>query len=108
MATILQLNRGEAATSLNTTSTGAVTGTPYAVPSGAVSGRLLGWQVKADGSALSVNLMGSVDDVTYFVIDTQTTAAGGLKFLNTSVRFLRIDAVSRTGGTATTGQLYIQ
>lgn len=95
---------GTLVTSLNTTSTGAVTGTAFAVPSSYAA--LIQWTVVADGSALSVNLLCSVDNVSYFVVDTQTTAAGGTKqFGFTACKFIRIDAVSRTGGSGTIGTL---
>lgn len=97
---------GTLVTSLNTTSTGAITGTAYAVPSSYAA--LIQWVVVADGSALSANLMCSLDNVSYFVVDTQTTAAGGSKqFGFTACKFIRIDAVSRTGGTGTVGTLVI-
>lgn len=95
---------GTLVTSLNTSSTGAVTGTTWAVPSSYAA--LIQWTVVADGSALSVNLMCSLDNSSYFVVDTQTTATGGTKqFGFTACKFVRIDAVSRTGGTATVGTL---
>lgn len=95
---------GTLVTSLNTTSTGAVTGTAWAVPSSYAA--LIQWTVVADGSALSANLMCSLDNSSYFVVDTQTTAAGGTKqFGFTACKFIRIDAVSRTGGTGTVGTL---
>lgn len=97
---------GTLISSLSTTSTGAVTGTKFAAPS--PNTYLVSWAVVADGSALSVNLEGSLDDSTYFTLDSQTTAAGGLKnYGPTSVKFLRISAVSRTGGTSTTGKLVV-
>jgi len=87
--------------SLSTSSTGVVTGTAFALPSGYAS--IITWTVTADGSALSVNLEGSNDNISWFTMDSQTTATGGLKnFGFTAVKFTRCSQVSRTGGTATT------
>jgi len=87
--------------SLSTSSAGVVTGTPFALPSGYAN--MITWTVVADGSGLSVNLEGSNDNVSWFTMDSQTTATGGLKnFGFTSVKFTRCSQVSRTGGTTTT------
>lgn len=95
------LNYGIVGASLNTASTGAVTGTAFAIPPS--NANIISWQVVAAGSALSVNLEGSLDNSTYSIIDTQTTATGGLKnYGPTSMKFVRCSAVSRTGGTTTT------
>lgn len=95
---------GTVCSSLSTASAGAVTGTSFAIPSS--SANIITWTVVADGSALSVNLEGSIDNSTWFTVDTQTTAAGGIKnFGFTGIKFARISAVSRTGGTSTTGRI---
>jgi hypothetical protein len=100
------INYGIPETSLSTSSTGVVTGTVYNLPT--TYAAIVTWQVVADGSALSVNLEGSLDNSTFFTIDTQTTAAGGIKnFGFTAVKYVRISQVSRTGGTATTGTLIV-
>lgn len=94
------LSYGTLGTSITTSSTGASTGTAFAVPSSYAA--IITWQVFANGSALSVNLEGSNDNSAWSVIDTQTTAAGGLKnFGFTAVKFVRCSQVSRTGGTST-------
>jgi len=88
-------------TSLSTSGAGAVTGTAFGIPT--TYAAIITWQVVADGSALSVNLEGSNDNSTYFTIDSQTAATGGIKnFGFTAVKFVRCSQVSRTGGTATT------
>jgi hypothetical protein len=91
---------GLVVTSLTTASTGAVTGTAFAIPT--TYAAMITWTVVADGSALSTILEGSVDNSTWFTIDTQATATGGIKtFGFTAVKFARCSQVSRTGGTAT-------
>lgn len=95
---------GTLVTSLDTTSTGAVNGTIFAVPSSYAA--LIQWTVVADGSALSVALQCSLDNVSYFTVDTITTATGGTRqFGFTACKFVRINAVSRTGGTSSIGTL---
>lgn len=97
---------GTTVTSLNSSSTGAVTGISFAVPSSYAA--IITWQVVADGSALNVNLEGSNDNVTYSTVDSQTIALGGIKnFGFTSVKFIRCSQVSRTGGTNTSCTLVI-
>lgn len=97
---------GVLVSSLSTALTTAVAGTSYAVPAG--SAVIITWTVVADGSALSATLEGSNDNTTWFTVDTQTTAAGGIKNYGfTSIRFVRVSAVSRTGGTATNGTIVI-
>lgn len=97
---------GTVSTSLSTSSTGVVTGTPFAIQ--ATYSSLISWQVVADGSALSVNLECSLDNVTYFIVDSQTTATGGLRnFGFSAVKFCRISQVSRTGGTVTNGSFVV-
>lgn len=109
MVSQFQLNRGEVATSLNTTGAGAVIGTSFAIPSFGPGGQVknIGWQTVADGSALNVILEGSMDDVSFAQLDTSTTATGDTKNVNTNVRFIRARQVSRTGGTATTATIYV-
>lgn len=95
---------GTTVTSLSTASTGAVTGTVFGVPQSYAS--VITWQVVADGSALSVNLEASNDGTTFGVIDSQTTAAGGIRttpFM--TAKYVRISQSSRTGGTSTTATL---
>ena len=99
-------NYGESNTSLSTASNGVVAGTSFSIPS--TYAYTVTWQMIADGSALSASLECSLDNSTYFIVDTQTTALGGTKnFGFTGCRFLRISQVSRTGGTATTGSFVI-
>lgn len=91
---------GTTVTSFNTSSTGVVTGTTFAVP--AQYAVMISWQVIADGSALSVNLEGSLDNSSWFTVDSQTNATGGLRtFGFSSIKFVRCSQVSRTGGTNT-------
>ena len=91
---------GVTVTSLTTTGTGAVTGTTFAVPT--TYAAMITWQVTANGSALSAILEGSNDNSSWATVDTQTTAAGGIKnFGFTSLKFIRCTQVSRTGGTST-------
>lgn len=102
----VQINYGITETSLSTSSTGAVTGTVYNLPT--TYAAIITWSVVADGSALSATLEGSLDNSTYFTLDTQTTATGGIKnFGFTAVKYVRISQVSRTGGTTTTGTLIV-
>jgi hypothetical protein len=97
----LQLN------SLTTSGAGAVTGNVYAMPGGAPN--MITWQVVADGSTISVNLEGSNDNSAWSTLDSITTPATGSirNTAPTSVKFIRISQVSRTGGTATTGTLVV-
>jgi len=102
----VQINYGITETSLSTSSTGAVTGTVYNLPT--TYAAIITWSVVADGSALSAILEGSLDNSTFFTLDTQTTAAGGIKnFGFTAVKYVRISQVSRTGGSLTTGTLIV-
>lgn len=90
--------------SLSTTSAGAVTGTSFAIPQ--TNSTLITWQVSADGSALSTTLEASFDNTTFFTVDTNTVATGGMRNYGfTGFKFVRISQVSRTGGTATSGTL---
>jgi hypothetical protein len=52
---------GVVVTSLTTSSAGAVTGTPFAVPSSYAA--IITWQVVSDSGTLVVNLEGSNDNV---------------------------------------------
>lgn len=94
---------GVVSSSLSTASAGAVTGTSFALP--LTYSATITWVVVADGSAISVNLEGSLDNSIWFTVDSITTPATGAirNFGFTSLRFLRISQASRTGGTATTG-----
>src|SRR5262245_4960970 len=104
MATQYTASYGLSVSSISSASAGAVTGTSYALPQATPS--VISWTVVADGSALSVNLEGSNDDSVYSTLDSQTTATGGTRnFGPTSVKFIRISQVSRTGGTLTTATL---
>jgi len=96
---------GTTVTSLSTGLTTAVTGTTFSLPADT---KTITWAVVADGSALSAALQASLDNVTFFTVDTTVVATGELKnYGPTGVKFVRINAVSRTGGTATTGTLII-
>lgn len=103
----VQAGYGVGETSLSTASAGVVTGTTFSVPT--TYAALISWTVVADGSAISVNLEGSLDNSAWFTVDSITTpATGALKnFGFTAIKFLRISQVSRTGGTATTGTFVI-
>lgn len=97
---------GTVVTSLSTALTTAVNGTTFALPSS--NSNIITWQVVADGSALSAALQGSLDNVTFFTIDTTVVATGELKnYGPTGIKFMRINAVSRTGGTITTGKFVV-
>lgn len=98
---------GVGETSLSTASTGVVTGTSFAVPT--TYAALISWTVVADGSAISVNLEGSLDNSAWFTVDSITTPASGAlrNFGFTAIKFVRISQVSRTGGTLTTGSLVV-
>jgi hypothetical protein len=93
---------GAIVTSLNSSSAGAVTGTSFAIP--LTSSSLLTWTITSDSAVLSTILEGSVDNSSWFTIDSNSTT--GIKNYGfTSVRFARISQVSRTGGTTTTGTI---
>lgn len=97
---------GLTVTSLSSSSAGVVTGTPFAIPTGYAN--IITWTVIADGSALSVNLEGSSDNSTWFTIDSQTTAIGGIRNYGfTALKFMRCSQVSRTGGTNTSCTLAV-
>ena len=86
---------------LTTTSAGAVTGTTYALP--ASSQNEITWQVVADGSAQSTNMEISNDGSAWTSADTNVVATGSSKnYGPTSAKFVRVNQVSRTGGTSTT------
>lgn len=83
------------------TSTTAVTGTPFAVPS-SKGGRTIAWQSYFTGSpsAVSLALQGSLDNSNWSNLDTSTSTTGELKKLGPiAVNFVRATQVSRTGGT---------
>jgi hypothetical protein len=108
--TTIQLNAqstasyGVVVTSLTTSSAGAVTGTPFAVPSSYAA--IITWQVVSDSGTLVVNLEGSNDNVSYSTIDT-TTASSVRNFGFSAVKFVRCSQASRTGGTSTSCTLVI-
>jgi len=95
-------SNGTLVTSLSTSSAGVVTGTPFAIP--LTSASLITWTITSDSAVLSVNLEGSVDNSSWFTIDSNTTT-GVKNYGFTAVRFARISQVSRTGGTITTGTI---
>jgi hypothetical protein len=98
---------GTVQTSLSTTSTGAVTGTAFALPG--TGAAVITWQIVANGSALNTTLQGSLDNSSWAALDTQTTATGGIKSIGfTAVKFVRIIQTSRTGGTSTVGTITAQ
>jgi len=95
---------GTLVSSLSTASAGVVSGTSFAIPQ--TNSSLITWQVTADGSALSTTLDASFDNTTWFAVDTNTVATGGIRNYGfTGFKFVRISQVSRTGGTATSGTL---
>lgn len=95
---------GMLVTSLTTALGTAVNGTSFAVPQRNSS--IITWSVVGDGSASSVNLEGSMDNVTWAVLQSNVVATGGINnYGPTNVKFVRISQVSRTVGTITTGTL---
>jgi len=95
---------GPAVTVLSTASTGAVTGSTFALPG--TNANVLTWQITADGSALSASLQVSLDGTNWLTLTTCTTAAGCI--YNAGVNayvFVRVTQTSRTGGTITTSQI---
>lgn len=96
---------GQVHTSLTTTGTGAVNGTTYALPPNA---NVITWQVVADGSASSTVLQGSLNNTTWATLDSNAVATGGIQTVTfNAVRFIRINQVSRTGGTSTSGMFSV-
>lgn len=101
---ITVISFGPAVTVLNTSSTGAVNGSTFALPG--TNANVLTWQVTADGSALSASLQVSLDGTNWNTLSTCTTAAGCI--YNAGVNayvFVRVIQTSRTGGTATTSTI---
>lgn len=100
---------GTTQTSLSATSTGAVTGTTFALPSGAAA--VVSWQIihSPAPSAFSASLQASLDGTNFNTIDTSTTLTGEVRTIATqgAWKFLRINQNSRTGGTTTTGILSV-
>ena len=95
---------GPAVTVLNTASTGAVTGSTFALPGS--NANVLTWQITADGSALSASLQVSLDGTNWITLSTCSTAAGCI--YNAGVNayvFVRVTQTSRTGGTVTTSSI---
>jgi len=84
----------------------AVSGASYAVPQG--NAAIITWEMRADGSALSSSLEGSMDDVNWHILQSNAVATGGINnYGPTAIKFVRIAQISRTVGTVTTGRLLI-
>src|SRR3954464_11778215 len=82
----VQINYGIPETSLSTSSTGAVTGTAFNLPT--TYAAIVTWQVVADGSASSVNLEGSSDNINWAFLAANNTASGGiLNYGFTAIKF---------------------
>jgi len=97
---------GPSVTVLSTTSTGAVTGSTYALPGG--NANVLTWQLSAAGApaAISVSLQASNDGTNWQTLTTCTTTTGCI--YNSGVNayvFVRTVQTSRTGGTSTTATI---
>lgn len=93
--------------------TGAITGTPFAVPvrGGKVTTPITVQFTFASAPGASVyNLMGSLDNVTYFPLNsaaiTEAVAFQVLTFL-VNVKFIRLDQVSKTNAVLSTGLLML-
>ena len=71
-------------------------GIPYALP----EANLVSWQTifaSAPG-AVSVQLQGSIDGITWVTIDSSTVVGGELRTIQTGAKFLRAFFTSQTGG----------
>src|SRR3990167_8929799 len=100
---------GVLVTSLSTTSTGAVSGTSFALPG--LSAAIVTWQVTYTGAPnpVSVKLEASLDNTTWFTVGTSTVITGDLQTtIHLAVKFIRISQVSKTGAGTTTGTLVAQ
>lgn len=97
---------GPVVTVFNTTSTGAVNGSTYALPGG--NANVLTWQLVPVGgpSAISASLQVSLDGTNWITLSTCTTTTGCI--YNAGVNaytFVRTIQTSRTGGTSTTASI---
>lgn len=85
--------------------TGAVKGTGYAIPpANDGQARTAQWQTISAGSALSAVLQVAQNDVDaeYATLDTAAVATGETRIVALgAARWVRINQVSRTGGTLT-------
>lgn len=98
-----QLNVGEPAASLSArTSTG--TGESFGVPNGLLGqDRIIGWEITyaVVPATISVALQGSIDEVTWYDLDTHTLTTPLLKFVvDKVVKFLRANLSTLTGASA--------
>lgn len=90
-----------------TAATGTGAGASYSVPESPTRGLLqsFGWQTAVAGtfSAISVTLEGSLDNVTWTVLDTSTKTGGEYRAITgTPVQFIRANVGTFTGGTSVT------
>jgi hypothetical protein len=62
------------------------------------------WQTSFVGtpSAVSIQILTSLDNITFSVVDSSTNTAGESKTVNSSAAFIKAKIVSITGGTAVT------
>lgn len=100
---------GTLVTSLSTTSTGAVSGTSFALPGGAAA--VITWNVTYTGSPnpVAVFLECSLDNTTFYTIASSTVIAGDLQTTGfTAAKFCRISQTSKTGAGTTTGTFVTQ
>lgn len=98
------LNWGTVVTSLNAvSSTGS--GNSYATNRTYTS--IITWTTILTGSPSAVNftLDGSLDNSSWFTLDTSTNTSGEIRQLAVSANFVRITLVSKTGGTTFTAKL---
>lgn len=102
---ITSISYGITVTVLNTSSTGAVTGSTFAM--NAQNASVFTLTITANGAALSTVLQASNDNTNWFDITTCTTATGCV--YNSGVvafKFIRVNQVTRTGGTSTTASVF--
>jgi hypothetical protein len=102
------LSFGPTYTILDTSSTGAVNGSTFALPSN--TAQVVNWQVTYAGgpSAVSTFLQYSLDGTTWFNYNNTTTTAGHASTAGLSAwKFIRATQSGRTGGTQTLVQVVV-
>lgn len=98
------LNLGEVANSFTAATLTASEGRSYALPSVATQ---ITWTVVfgTAPSSVTVNLMGSLNNSDWMIIDRSILTTGEMRTTSTSSRFVRIDVAASSGGTTITALL---
>jgi len=92
------LGFGVSQSSIDSTTIATQTGTAYALPSPAAQ---LAWQVVITGTPVSITILleGSLDNTTWFTLDSTSVVTGALRSINTPVAFVRARVSAISAGT---------